>query len=126
MQTKQRVLVVDDEVGILRFIQASLTVAGYEVVATTSGEEALRLAKTENPDIMLLDILMMPMSGFDVLDKLRKFSQVPVIIFTARSFIAEKAMQIGANGFIAKPFKPDELEAKVKAVLEQAKLPDRR
>lgn len=117
METKRKVLVVDDEPGILRFVSASLTLQGYEVITTTSGEEALGLARTHNPDIMLLDILMVPLTGFDVLEKLRTFSQVPVIVFTARSFIGDQAIKLGANGFIAKPFRPDELARKVKETL---------
>ena len=120
MRDKKRVLVVDDEPGIINFVRANLRLAGYEVISTTSGEEALQLAKSEEPDIMLLDILMVPVTGLDVLDRLRGFSQIPVIVFTARSFIAEKAMQLGANGFIGKPFKPEELTKKIEEVLKSS------
>jgi two-component system KDP operon response regulator KdpE len=65
-----------------------------------------------------LDILMVPMSGFEVLDKLRTFSQVPVIVFTGRSFIADKALEFGANDYIAKPFDPEELVKKIRNVLD--------
>ena len=67
-------LVVDDEPGILRFVSIRLRLAGYDVTTTTSGEEALKLVQSEKPDIILLDILMQPLSGFDVLDRLRVFS----------------------------------------------------
>jgi DNA-binding response OmpR family regulator len=118
MLTGKRVLVVDDEPGILRFTSAGLALAGCEVATTTSGEEALRLVKANEPDVVILDVLMVPMTGFDVLDRLRTFSQVPVIVFTARSFIAEQALKLGANGHIAKPFRPEELVKKIKEVLE--------
>ena len=72
----------------------------------------------EKFDIVLLDILMVPMSGFEVLDKLRTFSQVPVIVFTGRSFIADKALEFGANDYIAKPFDPEELIKKIRNVLD--------
>lgn len=112
---------VDDEPGILRFVSASLSLHGYEVIATSDGEEALGLARSGKPDIVLLDILMSPMSGLEVLDRLREFSGVPVIVFTARSFIADEAIKLGANGFISKPFKPDELEKKIRETLTNHK-----
>ena len=113
----RRVLVVDDEPGVLRFVKASLAMSGYDVLTTTSGEESLQLARTENPDIILLDILMSPLTGFDVLVRLREFSEVPVIVFTARSDIARLALEQGANGFISKPFKPADLAARIDGVL---------
>ena len=124
VENKKRVLVVDDEPRVLRFISISLSQAGCKVTTTTSGKEALRLVKSMKPDIILLDLLMVPMSGFEVLDKLRTFSQVPVIIFTARSFIAEQAMKLGANGLIAKPFKPEELLKKIEEILNGMKPED--
>lgn len=121
MQTKKRVLVVDDEPAILRFVSASLSLAGYEVVTTTSGEEALQLVQSEKFDVMLLDIVMVPVSGFDVIEKLRAFPRLPVIVFTANSFIAEKAFEHGAEGYIAKPFRSEELIRKIEDVLDKQK-----
>ena len=118
MSTKQRVLVVDDEPGVIRFVKINLTLAGFEVVTTTNGEEALPLIASEKPDILLLDILMTPITGFDILVELRTFSQLPVIVFTARNDIGAIAIKEGANGFIAKPFKPDELIKKIQEILE--------
>lgn len=118
MKGKKRVLVVDDEPRILRFIAAKLGVAGYEVITTTSGEEALSLAESEQPSIMLLDIMMTPLSGFDVLDRLRTFSQIPVIVFTGRSIISNQAIKMGASDYLAKPFDPDELVQKIKKALD--------
>ncbi len=118
METKKRVLVVDDEPGILRFVSISLRLAGYDVTTTTSGEEALQLVRSAKPDVMLLDILMQPMSGFNVLEQLRAFSKMPVIVFTARREIAEHAVKRGANGFVAKPFIPEDLVQKLKDVFK--------
>ncbi len=118
MITKKRILVVDDESGILRFVSTSLGLAGFDVITTGSGQEALQFAETQNPDLILLDILMQPLSGFDVLERLRKFSQVPVVVFTAQRDIAEQAMKQGADGFIIKPFVPDELIKKIRAALD--------
>ncbi len=117
MATKKRVLVVDDELGILHFVRTCLNLAGYEVIITASGKEALQIVEREKPDIMVLDILMVPMNGFEVLDRLRTFSQMPVIVCTAKSLNANEAMQRGANDFITKPFKPAELESKIKVLL---------
>jgi len=117
MATK-RVLVVDDEPRILNFVRVSLNLAGYEVLTAADGEEALRLARQHRPDIVLLDIVMEPLSGFEVLERLRVFSpQVPVIVFSARRPVVEQARQCGANDFITKPFKPGELERKIAACL---------
>jgi two-component system response regulator MprA len=109
--------VVDDEAGILSFVKISLSMAGYEVITTTRGEEGLRLVETAKPDIMLLDILMTPVTGFDVLEKLRPSSQLPVIVFTAKSDFGERAMKEGANGYLTKPFMPEQLVNKIEEVL---------
>jgi two-component system KDP operon response regulator KdpE len=126
MDTKKRILVVDDEPGILRFVNASLGLAGYEVLSAATGEEALLLARSEKLDAMLLDILMVPMSGFDVLTELRTFSQIPVIVFSARSYISEQALKAGANDYISKPFRPEELVKKLQTVLDKASRPKTR
>ena len=117
MQPKKIVLVVDDEPTVVRFVKASLSLAGYEVIGTTRGDEALQLIETKKPDIILLDVLMVPMTGFEVLEKLRTFSRVPVIVFTARHDIGGQAIALGADAFIAKPFKPDALTEKIAEVL---------
>lgn len=110
---KKRVLVVDDEPAVLRFTSVSLSVAGYEVVTATGGEEALKLVDSAKPDIVLLDLVMEPLTGLDVLARLRAFSQLPVIAFSARSDLGAIALKEGANGFIAKPFRPDQLVKKI-------------
>jgi two-component system KDP operon response regulator KdpE len=114
-----RVLVVDDDVKILRFTSASLRLVGYDVITVAGGEEALKLAESEKPDIMLLDILMPVMDGFEVLRRLRAVSKLPVIAISAHSSAAEKALNLGANGFLAKPFRPDELVKRIDSLLHQ-------
>lgn len=118
MESKKRVLVVDDEPAILRFVSTKLSLVGYQVLTTTSGEEALKLVQSEEPDIIVLDVLMAPMSGLDVLERLRTFSRIPVIVFTGRSFIADQALKLGASDHIAKPFDPDELVKKIRNILK--------
>lgn len=115
--TKKRVLVVDDEPGIGKFLRIKLRLHGFEVITTTSGAEAIEIIRTQEPDIVLLDILMPDVTGMDVLDRVRPFSQVPIVVFTARREIAEIALKNGANDSIAKPFDPDQLVAKIESVL---------
>lgn len=114
---RARILVVDNDLKIIRFLRTSLALAGYDVVAATNGEEALRLQESEKPDIMLLDILMPVMDGFEVLRRLRAVSGLPVIAFSAHTSAAGEALRLGADDFLAKPFKPDELVKKIKALL---------
>lgn len=116
--SKVPVLVVDDDVKIVRFISSSLKLAGYEVCTATCGEEALRSVISEKPHIIILDILMSPMNGFEVLRRLRAESELPVIAISAHSSSAEKALNLGANVFLAKPFRPDELIKRVQSVLK--------
>ena len=118
MKPKKRVLVVDDEPCILRFASVNLSLEGYDVMTAGNGEDALALARQEKPDIMLLDVLMEPLTGFDVLARLRDFSRMPVIVFTARSDIGNMAIAEGACDFIAKPFKMEEMTSKIKTALD--------
>ena len=114
---KQCVLVVDDHPKVLRFIEIDLKLRGFEVVTTTSGSEALELVKSGKPDIVLLDIIMPGMDGFEVLKKLRDFTQLPIIAFSASPGNYQDAMRLGANDFMAKPFQPDEMVKRIKALL---------
>jgi len=117
VDTKKRVLVVDDEPRIGKVLRIKLGLSGYEVITTTSGAEAIELVQTQKPDVMLLDMLMPNVSGMNVLEKVRAFSQVPIIIFTGRPEIAQFASKIDANDYIAKPFDPDLLVEKIRSVL---------
>ena len=115
---KKRVLVVDDEAAILRIIRTSLRVFGYDVVTSESGEEALKLVESEKPDIMLLDVLMPGKNGFETLKELRAKSDLPVIVFSARSSSRDEAFRLGANDFVAKPFTPEEMVKRISAILK--------
>lgn len=119
MSIKKRVLVVEDDAGILRFVKVALTTAGYDVITASGGEEALELAQSKKPDLMLLDIFMSPMTGLEVLEKLRPTSQIPVIVFSARGSVVDEALKRGANDFIAKPFKPEDLIEKIQSILDR-------
>jgi len=121
MEDKPRVLLVDDEPGILRVLAIQLKHSGFETIGTTSGAEAVELARSKNPDAVLLDVLMPGMSGLEVLERLREFSSVPVIIFTANPKIIEIANRMGVNECIAKPYDPDRLVEKITSVIVKSK-----
>jgi two-component system, OmpR family, KDP operon response regulator KdpE len=111
------VLVVDDHPKVLRFIEIDLKLRGFVVLTTTSGDEALELVKSARPDLMLLDMVMPETDGFEVLKRLRAFSQMPVIAFSASPGNYDEAIRCGANDFMNKPFKPDEMVTRIKALL---------
>jgi DNA-binding response OmpR family regulator len=117
METRRRILVVDDEPGIGRFLSIKLGHSGYEVITTTSGAEAIELVRVQEPDIILLDILMPDVTGMDVLDRIRSWSRVPIIVFTGLPEIARFATRIGANDYISKPFNMDLLLGKIDSLL---------
>jgi two-component system KDP operon response regulator KdpE len=115
---KTCVLAVDDDVKILRFLRTSLKLSGYKVVTATSGEDAMDLIKSEKPDIMLLDILMPGIDGFEVLRRLRTTSKLPVIVISAHASAAEEALKLGANDFLTKPFMPDACIERIRSLLK--------
>ena len=113
----QRVLIVDDETRILRFTEIALRSHGYEVDTAPSGEAALQMIKATKPDIVVLDLVMPGMHGFDVLQELRTFSDVPVVAFSARGRVSDDALARGASDFLPKPFTVQELLQKIQALL---------
>ena len=112
-------LVVDDEPQIQRFLHVALTAAGYEVVSAETGAEALRLAVTGAPELIVLDLGLPDRDGKEVLRDIRAFSQTPVIILSARDREAEKieALDLGADDYVEKPFGIGELTARLRAAL---------
>ena len=114
---KKCVLLVDDEPKVLRFIEIDLKLRGFEVISTTSGQEALDLAKSAKPDIMLLDIIMPGINGLEVLKELRTFTDLPVVAFSASSGNHHASIQLGANDFMPKPFHADEMVSRIKKLL---------
>ena len=112
------VLIVDDEERILNFLKVKLRGSGYEVLTARSGVEALEQTQLHEPDLIVLDLVMPRMDGFEFLRVLRGFSAVPVIILSARGADADKikGLALGADDYLAKPFNPDELVARIEAV----------
>ena len=117
MATKGKILLVDDEPSILKILSIKLRVSGYQIITALNGNEALKLIKSEKPDLVLLDVIMPGMDGFEVLQKLRVFSKLPVIIVSARPEYSKQAINLGANAFISKPFDIDELLKKIEYLL---------
>lgn len=118
----QRILVVDDEPQILRFLKPSLTAAGYDVITATTGGEALKLVASQAPDAILLDLGLPDLDGKDVIRQLREWSVVPIIVVSARDQEKEKiaALDLGADDYIDKPFGIGELLARLRAALRHA------
>ena len=116
------ILVVDDEQNIVKLARLSLNRDGYQVEAAYDGAEALEKAKALRPDLIILDIMMPEMDGLAVCRELRKTSNVPIIILTARDDDVDRivGLELGADDYITKPFNPRELVARVKAVLRRA------
>jgi DNA-binding response OmpR family regulator len=113
-----RVLVVDDEQRILKFLELKLKASGYGVLTASSGAEALEQVQAQEPDLVVLDVLMPKKDGFETLKELRAFSSVPVIILSAKETDTDKVrgLKLGADDYLAKPFSPDELVARIEAV----------
>ena len=121
---KIRILVADDELTIIKFLRATLEARGYEVLAAINGVEALQKLGMELPDLVILDIMMPEMDGFEVCQRLREWSQIPVIMLSARSDEKDKVkcLSIGADDYLTKPFGIEELVARVNAVLRRVKI----
>lgn len=121
--SKYKILVVDDEKRMVRFIQLNLEQDGFQVVTAYNGKEALDQVRTQLPDLVLLDIMMPDIDGFEVLKKIREVSDVPVIMLTAKGEEDDrvKGLELGADDYITKPFSPRELVSRIKAVLRRTK-----
>ncbi len=115
------VLVVDDEQRIVNFMRMNLELEGCRVITASNGRAALERVREDLPDIVLLDIMMPGMDGFEVLRRLRQFSSVPVIVLTAKDEEDDriKGLELGADDYIGKPFSHRELVSRIRAVLRR-------
>ncbi|MGI6740084.1 MAG: response regulator transcription factor [Brevefilum sp.] len=118
---KYRILVVDDERRMVGFIRLNLEQDGYEVIEAFNGTDALNRLRDSLPDLILLDVMMPDIDGFQVLRTIREISQVPVIMLTAKGEEDDKVrgLELGADDYITKPFSPRELVSRVRAVLRR-------
>jgi len=122
------ILIVDDEERILNFLQPKLRAAGYDVVTAKNGVEALEQIRLQQLDLIVLDLIMPQMDGFETLRRLRSFPALPVIVLSARNSDTDKikGLKLGADDYLAKPFNPDELIARIEAVRGRFKPEDNR
>jgi DNA-binding response OmpR family regulator len=120
--TSGRVLVVEDDEGIREMLKYNLITAGFSVQEASDGASGLRTARTSRPDLILLDLMLPGMSGFDFCRALRKSSRVPIIMITAKDAEVDKivGLELGADDYITKPFSIREVLARVNAVLRRA------
>jgi DNA-binding response OmpR family regulator len=118
----QKILVVDDEKQIVEIVKAYLERDGYAVIMAYDGPTALTLAQKEHPDLIVLDLMLPGISGWDVCRTLRKESSVPIIMLTARDDTTDKivGLELGADDYVTKPFDPKELLSRIKAVLRRS------
>jgi two-component system, OmpR family, response regulator ResD len=116
-----QILVVDDEARYLHLVKVNLEAAGYEVKCASNGEEALEVMSNHSPDLVILDIMMPKLDGFTTCERIRQFSNVPIIMLTAKGEEIDRVLglELGADDYIVKPFSPREVIARIKAVLRR-------
>jgi DNA-binding response OmpR family regulator len=116
------VLIVDDEPRYLRLMEANLVTEGYQVVSATNGQEAVEVVADKHPDLIFMDIMMPILDGFGACERIREFSNVPIIMVTARGNENDRVrgLDLGADDYIVKPFSATELLARARAVLRRA------
>ncbi|OGO20486.1 MAG: DNA-binding response regulator [Chloroflexi bacterium RBG_16_50_9] len=121
--SKGRILVVDDEPKIVSTVRAYLEREGYEALEASDGRKALDIFAQEKPDLIILDLMLPELDGLEVCRQIRRSSDVPIIMLTARQEDADKliGLELGADDYVTKPFSPRELVARVKVVLRRAR-----
>lgn len=126
LRHKFSILLVDDEERILRFLKVKLKTLGYDVITASNGVEAIEQFQGQQPDLVVLDVIMPKMDGFETLKQLRAVSSVPVIMLSAMGDDLNriKGLGLGADDYLPKPFNPDELVARIEAVKRRLKSPE--
>jgi DNA-binding response OmpR family regulator len=121
LKKKALILVVDDDIRMLRMMKRMLELEDFDAIAANCGEAALKAFDQQTPSLVLLDVMMPDMDGYEVCRRIREFSQVPIIFVTARGDDKEKVdgLNIGADDYVTKPFAASELAARVRAVLRR-------
>ena len=125
MAEARTILVVDDEPDLLNAVRLYLEDEGYQVLTATNGEEALAKVRTRLPDLIVLDVMMPQMNGFEALGEIRRISNVPVIMLTVKGEESDKVrgLGLGADDYVTKPFSQRELLSRIQAVLRRAETP---
>ena len=118
----ETILVVDDEASIRQILETRLSIRGYKVFLAANGEEALALFRKEKPNLIILDIMLPKIDGYEVCSEIRKESEVPIIMLTALGDISDRVtgLELGADDYVMKPFSLKELEARIRSVLRRA------
>lgn len=119
-----KILIADDDPNIRRVIETRLAMCGHEVVVAADGHQALELFRGTQPDLVVLDVMMPELDGFAVIERIRAQSEVPIILLTALSEVADRitGLQLGADDYMVKPFSPKELEARIRCVMRRVSL----
>ena len=125
MEESKLILVVDDEPRMRRFMRMNLDLEGYRVIEADNGLEAVDRVREDLPDLVLLDVMMPEMDGFEALRLIRQTSNVPVIMLTVKADEEDriKGLELGADDYVTKPFSPRELASRIKAVLRRSEMP---
>ena len=124
--SKEKILIIEDEKDIVKMLDYNLKKEGFRALSANNGEDGLDMARKENPDLVLLDLMLPEMDGLDVCKAIKndtKTAHIPIIILTAKAQEADKVvgLELGADDYVTKPFSPRELIARIKAVLRRAK-----
>jgi|TARA_B110000444_G_C18847900_1_gene603299 OmpR family response regulator RpaB len=117
----EKILIVDDEISIRQILETRLSIRGYTVFLANNGEEALDIFRKEQPNVIILDIMLPKLNGYKVCSEIRKESKVPIIMLTALGDISDRVtgLELGADDYVIKPFSLKELEARIRSVLRR-------
>jgi DNA-binding response OmpR family regulator len=126
MGKRTTILVVDDDPKLIRLVRANLVSVGYRVLAAMDANSALEIVDTEMPDLIILDIMLPGIDGYELCQQIREFSDVPIVMLTAKveDMDKVKGLKVGADDYVAKPFNVQELLARIEAVLRRARSPE--
>ena len=122
---KDKILIIEDDPKIVRLLQIELQFEGFEVFFAYDGKEGLNMSKYNSYDLILLDLMMPKMNGMEVCKRIREFSQIPIIMLTAKDEVSDKVVgfDYGADDYMTKPFSNEELLARIKSLLRRTKKP---
>src|SRR6266567_9433245 len=117
----QKILVIEDEEGIIHLLNLYLKNAGYEVIIARDGADGLAMHAREHPDLVILDIMLPAIDGFEVCRRIRQWSKTPILMLTARGSEDDRiqGLELGADDYLVKPFSPRELVSRVRAILRR-------